>query len=327
MKNLGLVILVFIALAIGGCAPAKKEEHKGNESGKKILFYRNPMNPQITSTVPMKDGMGMDYVPIYEKEVGAEEGDIFISPEEQKLIGVSTEKVAFRNLFKEIRTVGAVAYDPDLYVAQEEYLGAVDLKDEGLIDAGKRRLKVLGLNESQIERVEKEGKAQEGLILPEDEIWVYIMIYESETGLVREGTPVEIETVALPGETFHGKIVAVSPVLDPMTRSAKARAQILNPGERLKPGMYANVNIKVGMGNKLAVVDEAVINTGKRTIVVVAKGEGTYFSREVKLGRKAEGFYEVLGGLKQGEMVVTTGNFLIDSESRLKSVVGGEHQH
>ncbi|MDD5593991.1 MAG: efflux RND transporter periplasmic adaptor subunit, partial [Candidatus Margulisbacteria bacterium] len=307
-----------------GCAPAKKAEPMG---GKQVLFYRNPMKPEITSAVPMKDEMGMDYVPVYKKEVGAQAGEISISPEEQKLIGAKTEQVSRRHLYKEIRTVGTVAYDPELYVAQEEYVGTLGLGDEDLIAAGQRRLRGLGLNEEQIARLQKEGKAQENLILPEDKTWVYITIYENETGLVKADTPVEIDTVAFPGETFTGKIAAVSPVLDPMTRSAKARAEIENPGQKLKPGMYANVTIKVALGNSLAVADEAVINTGKRTIVVMAKGNGQYLSRDVRLGRKAEGFYEVLGGLREGDRVVTTGNFLIDSESRLKSTGGGEHQH
>ncbi|MFA4967755.1 MAG: efflux RND transporter periplasmic adaptor subunit [Candidatus Margulisiibacteriota bacterium] len=318
------LVIGSLVILFSGCAPAQK----------KILFYRNPMNPQVTSPVPMKDEMGMDYIPIYavpagrqEKEAGAAKGEISISPEEEKLVGVETEQVARRLLHKEIRTLGTVAYDPELYVAQEEYVGALGLGDENLIAAGQRRLRVLGLNEKQIARLQKEGKAQENLILPEDQTWVYITIYENEMGLVKAGTPVEIETVAFPGEVFLGKIAAVAPVLDPMTRSAKARAEIKNPGQKLKPGMYANVKIKIDLGRRLAVAEEAVINTGKRTIVVVAKGGGNYISREVRLGQKAEGYYEVLGGLKEGEMAVTTGNFLIDSESRLKSGVPGKHQH
>ncbi|MFA4844630.1 MAG: efflux RND transporter periplasmic adaptor subunit [Candidatus Margulisiibacteriota bacterium] len=322
-----VIILGLVVLAVVSCAPAQKSGHQGHELGKNILFYRNPMNPQVTSPVPMKDEMGMDYVPVYEKAPGAQAGEISISPEEQKLVGVRTERVGRRQLWKEVRTVGTVAYDPELYVAQEEYIGALGLGDETLIDAGKKRLRVLGLDEEQLARLQAEGKPQENLILPEDRTWVYITIYENELGLVKTGVPVEIETVAFPGEAFSGTIAAVSPVLDPMSRSAKARAEIQNPGQRLKPGMYATVKLKIDLGSRLAVAEEAVINTGKRTLVVVAKGNGNYISREVRLGQKAAGYYEVLGGLREGEMAVTTGNFLIDSESRLKSTGGGEHQH
>ena len=206
-------------------------------------------------------------------------------------------------------------------------MGVLSLGDETLIAASRKRLQILGLNAGQIERLGKEGKAQESLILPEDKTWVYITIYENELGIVKPGTQVKIDTVAFPGEVFSGKILAVAPVLDPMTRSAKARAEIKNPNRKLQPGMYANAVIKVDLGNQLAVDEEAVINTGKRTLVVVAKGGGNYFSQDVRLGQKAQGYYAVLGGLKEGEMVVTTGNFLIDSESRLKSSAGAEHQH
>lgn len=322
-----VLILGFMALVIVGCVPAQKSGHQDHEQGKKVLFYRNPMNPRVTSPVFMKDEMGMDYIPVYEKEAGAAEGEISISPEEEQLAGVETEQVERRPLFKEIRTVGTVAYDPELYVAQEEYVGALGLRDEDLTKAGKKKLLVLGLNEEQIERLEEEGKAQANLILPEDKTWVYVAVYENETGLVEVGTPVEIETVAFPGEIFSGKIAAVSPVLDPLTRSVKARAEIENPGQKLKPGMYANAVIRADLGRRLAVGEEAVINTGRRTLVVVRKGGGKYVSQDVKLGQKAAGYYEVLGGLREGDRVVTTGNFLIDSESRLKSTTGTEHQH
>ena len=316
-------ILVFSILFVSGCAPAKKEEHKGHAETKKVLFYRNPMNPQITSQVPMKDEMGMDYIPVYENEVG-KKGEISVSPEGQNLIGVKTEKVMFQYLHKEIRTVGNIAYDPDLYVAQQEYAGALELKDESLIEASKKRLEILGLSKKQIEELET---PQPGLILPEDKIWAYITVYEYEMGLVKEGLPVEIEAVAYPGEKFAGKIIAVSAVLDPMTRSAKARAEINNPGHKLKPSMYVNVKIKVSLGNKLALPEEALMDTGKRKIVVVADGADKFISKDVIVGQKAEGYYEVIDGLKEGDVVVTSGNFLIDSESRLKSAAGAEHQH
>ena len=125
---------------------------------------------------------------------------------------------------------------------------------------------------------------------------------------------------------FFGKIAAISSVLDPQTRTLNARTEIENPGQKLKPGMYANVVIKANLGNRLAVDEEAVINTGKRTIVVVSKGGGKYDSRDVKLGQKADGYYEVISGLNDGDLVVTTGNFLLDSESRLKSGAGKEPQ-
>src|SRR3989339_773780 len=89
-------ILGIIMLAVISCVPAQKSGHQGHEQGKRILFYRNPMNPQITSAVPMKDEMGMDYVPVYEKESGAQTGEVAISSDGQKLLGVKTETVRRR---------------------------------------------------------------------------------------------------------------------------------------------------------------------------------------------------------------------------------------
>ncbi len=309
--------------------------------GKKILYYRNPMNPEITSPVPMKDSMGMDYIPIYEEEAGAEEGGIYISPERQQFIGVKKEKVEKRRLTRQILTVGRVAYDPVLYIAQEEYLQALktqnalsssSIKEQSnsLLEAAERKLLLLGMSKEQIEGLSKEKKPQGNLYLPtkENTVWVYTTIYEYEIGLIKEGIPVEIESIAFPGEIFTGKITSITPVLDPMTRSVQARVEVENPDNKLKPEMFVNVRINVDLGERLTVSEEAIINTGKRTIVVVTNDKGNFFSRDVKLGESAEGLYEVLEGLSEGEIIVTSGNFLIDSESRLQSAISGsEHKH
>ncbi len=153
-------------------------------------------------------------------------------------------------------------------------------------------------------------------------------IYEYEIGLIKEGIQVEIESIAFPGEIFPGQITSITPVLDPMTRSVQARAEVDNPDKKLKPEMFVNVKINVDLGEKLAVSEEAIINTGKRTLVVVTNEKGNFLSKDVKLGQSAEGFYEVLEGLNEGETIVTSGNFLVDSESRLQSAISGsEHKH
>ncbi|PIX24902.1 MAG: efflux RND transporter periplasmic adaptor subunit, partial [Deltaproteobacteria bacterium CG_4_8_14_3_um_filter_45_9] len=111
--------------------------------------------------------------------------------------------------------------------------------------------------------------------------------------------------------------------LNPETRTAKVRFEIPNSHERLKPEMYANVEIKVHLGQKLAVPEGAIIDTGLRQLAIVDKGSGYFEPREVKVGSKVEGYYEVIKGQKAGERVVTSANFLIDSESKLKEAVGG----
>ncbi len=316
--------------------------HLTKAKEKKLLYYRNPMNPQATSPVPMKDAMGMDYVPVYE-EASGEGSATNISLERQQMIGVKKEEVKKRRLEHTILTVGKVAYDPALYVAQQEYLQAAKARERisesalplireqsrSLVEAAKRKLMLLGMNEENIASLAQKGKPQENLYLTfnENTVWVYITIYEYEIGLVKEGQSVDIEAVAFPGEAFKGKVVAITPVLDAMTRSIQLRAEVENQGHKLKPDMFVNAKIHVDLGEKLAVSQEAVIATGKRAIVVVANGRGNFLSKEVTLGQNAEGFYEVLGGLKEGDVVITSGNFLIDSESRLQSAISGEHEH
>jgi len=324
--------------AICGMTLVKKDTGSVKKAGKnKILYYRNPMNPEVTSPVPAKDSMGMDYLPVYEGEQAAEESGIYMSPEKQQMIGVKKEKVERRNLVHEILTVGKVAYDPDLYVAQEEYLQAlktveatknsvlssVSEQSKSLLEAASKKLILLGMTKDQIEELGKKGSAQENLYLPlnENTAWVYITIYEYEIGLVKEGVPVEIEAVAYPGVKFSGKIAAITPVLNAQTRSAQARAEIDDAEHKLKPEMFVNAKIKVDLGEKLAVPETAVLDTGMRKIVYLAKEGDILEAREVTLGQKAAGFYEVLDGLKESDTVVTSGNFLVDSESKLKGAV------
>ncbi len=307
---------------------------------KKLLYYRNPMDPKVTSPVPMKDSMGMDYVPVYE-EVNAQQAGlpdrqagIYISSQKQQLIGVKKEKAEKRKLAYEILTVGKIAYDPDLFVAQEEYiqslktaettknslLTSVTAQSNSLVQAGQKRLLLLGMTREQIEELAKQGVAQDNLYLPldSDTAWVYITIYEYELGLVKEGSTVEISASAFPGEVFLGKITAITPVLNAETRSVQARAEVQNPKHRFKPQMFVNAKIKVDLGEKLAVPESAVLDTGVRKIVYLAKEGDIIEQREVTLGHKAGGFFEVLSGLNEGDLVITSGNFLIDSESKLK---------
>lgn len=316
---------------------ASKTEQKTEQGkSKKILFYRNPMNPAVTSPVPMKDSMGMDYVPVYEEETA--EGGIYISPEKQQLIGVKKEKVEKRKISGQILTVGRVAYDPALFTAQQEYLQALKSsrtvnKDElgyimeqsaALIKNMKQKLLAMGMNDLEIEELGKRGRPQQNLYLPSSEdknVWVYITIYEYEAGLVKTGTAVEVRAIAYPGQMFEGQVVTVTPILETATRTLKVRALVDNPENKLKLEMFVNVAVKYDLGEKLAVPEEAVMHAGTRDIVFVADANGYFESRTVTLGVKAQNYYEVLRGLTENEDVVTSGNFLIDSESKLNAVL------
>lgn len=324
---------------ICGMSLVKKTASPGvTKTGNKIIYYRNPMDLAVISPVPMKDQMGMDYIPVYEEQqITAQGAGVYISPEKQQLIGVKTLAVRKQRLNYQISTVGKVAYDPGLYVAQEEYLQAIaaqkgtqgsDLElvkgqAESFVEAARKKLMLLGMGEEEIRELARQNKAQANLYLPLNgkTVWVYMTIYEYEIDSIKPGLPVEVEAIAFPGKIFTGRIVSLVPVLEAMTRSVQARAEISDPDHLLKPQMFVNTRINVDLGEKLSVPEEAVLDTGERRIVFVAKPNGYFTSRNVKLGAKAKDYYEVAEGLSEGEVVVTSGNFLIDSESKLKSAL------
>ncbi len=268
---------------------------------------------------------------------------VTISAEKQQLIGVKTEPVVRKTLTKVIRASGKIAYDPELVVTQEEFIQALknedNIKDSPLRDivdrakslreAARNKLKLLGMSDDQIAELERTRRAQTNLYLPGkgENVWAYISIYEYEIGLVKVGAPVEVEATAYPGEIFSGKVVSISPVLDPITRTNQVRVEIVNTEDKLKPEMFVSARIKADMGEKLAAPESAVLDTGLRKIVYLSKVGDVLESREIKTGQKAEGYYEILEGLSEGDVVVTSGNFLIDSESRLKSAAAGEAGH
>ena len=314
--------------------PASIDKTQPVKKERKLLYYRNPMNPEVTSPVPMKDSMGMDYVPIYEEQVSSGP-TVSISPEKQQLIGIKTEPVKKINITKIIRASGKIAYDPELYVAQEEYLQALKMvnatkdsvlksvteQSSSLLAASEKKLLLLGMSKNEIEEVAKKGSAQENLYLPigENSAWAYVSIYEYEIGLVSTGMLVDVEALAFPGEIFKGKVISINPVLDPSTRTNQVRVSVEDLSGKLKPEMFVNANIKVELGEKLAVPDSAVLDTGLRKIVYLSRQDNVLEAIEVKLGQHAQGYYEVLDGLSEGDIVVTSGNFLVDSESKLKS--------
>lgn len=368
----------------------KETKIRGTSKEKKILFYRNPMNPGITSKGPAKDEMGMDYIPVYEEtENGGEYYGCGMEGEEHQFLmkdiegmkcpicgmdlkklskekadrlkgvisrvklgkklaastGVGTEPVKKLRLYKEIRTVGSVAYDPKLVITQEEFIASLrtlDAMREGaipeikeralkLVESSKRKLRLLGLSREQIKDLENTREVQTNLILPEERMWIYGDVYEYELPWVKKGAKVRITTSSLPGEEFNGVISSLNPVLDPKTRSVRFRAEVDNPGLKLMPQMYVDVVIMSvykgpeGEDMVLAIPKEAVLDTGVRRIVWIDKGNGEYEGRRVKIGPEATSslngeeskFYPVLKGLKEGDLVVTKANFLVDSQSQL----------
>jgi membrane fusion protein, copper/silver efflux system len=223
---------------------------------------------------------------------------------------------------------------------------------ESLAESAKRRLKLWDISDDQIKALKESGQSKKtltlfspfsGFVLEKSAykgmnvmpgvalykladlsvVWLYADIYEYELPFIRLGQEATIQISYIPGETFRGKAIYIYPSLNPETRTAKVRFEIPNSHERLKPEMYANVEIKVHLGQKLAVPEGAIIHTGLRQLAIVDKGSGYFEPREVMVGSKVEGYYEVIKGLKAGERVVASANFLIDSESKLKEAMGG----
>lgn len=308
-------------------------------AGGKIKFYRNPMNPAVTSKTPMKDEMGMDYVPVYESEGEAREvggrAPIKMDSAKRQLIGVKTAKAAYRQLTHTVASSGKVAYDPDLYQSISEYNEALTAREkvkdsswpevheraEALIRASALRLRQAGLSDEQIAELGQGGDTHANLLLPGAKAWLYAQIYEYEIGLIKPGQSIDAETPAYPGRVFRGVIKAVDSILSAETRTLRVRAEVENPDNMLKPEMYAEIKIKVTLGSRLTVPQNAIINTGARKLVFVDKGEKGFEPREVKTGFEGDDYSEILSGVRAGETVVTSANFLIDSEARLKSSV------
>ncbi len=221
-----------------------------------------------------------------------------------------------------------------------------------LYEAARKRLELWDIGEEHIRELEASGKPARSLplhapgsgfvtmrnafqkqrVTPETElytiadlsnIWVVADIYEFEAPEIKLGQAVVVTLTYFPGRTYRGKVTYIYPQLDNATRTLKVRIEVPNPGFALKPDMYANVGLKIDYGQRVVVPQEAVMDSGAEQQVFVARDGGYFEPRRVELGAKVDNDVIVLSGLKAGEIVVTSANFLIDSESKLKSATGG----
>jgi multidrug efflux pump subunit AcrA (membrane-fusion protein) len=314
-------------------------EAAGNRG--RLLFYRHPMRPDVTSPTPAKDEMGMDYVPVYAADVERGESTVpghagfSLSTERQQLIGVTRGKVEMRDLALEIRAGGRVAYDPDLYQAIVEYREALRARAsiagshlpeaqrgaDAIVRGAALRLRQRGFSEAQVRAITARDADPVELLLPGKAVWVYAQVYEYEADLVRPGQPVVVTTPALPGVRYDAEVAAVDPILDAKTRSLRVRARVATPDARLRPETYVTMTLAVPLGRRLAVPRNAVLDTGEHRIAFVVSGAGHFEPRDVQVGRGTRDYYEVLGGLADGDEVVSSANFLIDSESRFRAAL------
>ncbi|TFH11154.1 MAG: efflux RND transporter periplasmic adaptor subunit [Nitrosomonadales bacterium] len=371
---------------------------------RKILFYRNMVNPSVISKVPAKDAMGMDYVPVYADsdtdENRAPAGQVIIDPVTVQNIGVRTAIAEEKTLSHIIRAMGRVDFDeermvrlhpktegwiqklvvdktgqwtkkgtellaiysPQLVSSQQEYLLALNnlkaleespFKDirqgaENLVKSSRERLKLLDVPEHQILKLEKTRSIMEGLhihtpasgivmkigvregqfVTPATElymiadlsqVWVYAEIYEYELPWVQIGDTAKIQLSGIPGRQFEGRLDYIYPYAESKTRTIKARLVFDNPEKLLKPNMFAEVTIYAGRKiDSVVIPDAAIVRSGTRAQVFVVRGAGKFEPRMVKLGIVSEGQVQVLEGLHAGEEIVTSAQFLIDSESKLR---------
>ena len=240
-------------------------------------------------------------------------------------------------------------YSPELVNAQEEFIQALRAKHQRRIRASRERLLALGLTRQQVRDIERDRRVrqtvaihatQDGVVAKLDvrdgmfvkpanrvmsladlsSVWVLADVFERQVDWVRLNQPAEVELSFLPGQSWEGRVEYIYPSLDPKTRTLKVRLRFDNPEERLKPNMYANIHIYGGpKDNVLIVPREALIRSGRENRLVIALGEGRFESRVVKPGIESGDWVEIMDGVKEGEEVVVSAQFLIDSEASLKA--------
>ena len=373
---------------------------------RRILFYRNPMNPTVTSPVPMKDEMGMDYVPVYEDEAkGAAAGGptVTIDPGIVQNMNVLTRVAERGDFAREIRTVGYLEYDqqrmvsvttkyagwveqvyvnyvgeevhkgqplfeiysPELVQTEQDLLSAIQFakrmegatedarrRAEDLVAAARQRLAYWDIEPTQIERFEKTGQVfrtltvtapasgfvmlrmpgLEGMaVRPGTEVyhiadlstlWLSVEAFEDQIAWLKIGSMAEVSLSYFPGETFTGRVRYIEPQVNEKTRTVPLKLEVPNRDGRLRAGMYATVRFQPVVARDAVLVPTlSILRTGQRNLVVVAEEGGRFTPREVQLGAEGEGRAQVTAGLREGERIVTSAQFLIDSESNLREAV------
>ncbi len=247
----------------------------------------------------------------------------------------------------------AELFIPDWIAAQEEFLSVRRMQGAdlaSLVDGARQRMRLVGMSEAQIALVERSGQTQARITLAAPiagvvtellaregmtvvvgstlfringlgTVWANAEVPESQAVLLRPGTRVQARSPSAPGMVFNGKVQAILPDVNPATRTLKARLELANPGQRLVPGMFVQMQF-LGMAGKkaLLVPTEAVIQTGKRSVVMLSEPDGRFRPVDVETGLESEGLTEIRRGLQAGQRVVVSSQFLIDSESSLKGV-------
>lgn len=353
------LLLTILAVGVAGCTSKSKEQSASDKtqggSDKKEVAQKEvwtcPMHPQIRKSEPGQCPIcGMNLVKVdtsEEAHSGAAGGVIpeshapfSLPPERQQMIGVKTGIAEKKPLFKSIRAAGRLAFDPELYTAQNEYAEALrqsqrvsdsplpDVKHSAdrMVQSAKLRLKILGLSDKQIAGIGSTGPSESSLLInkPGQQVWVYADLYEMDLPNVQPGQSAEITAGFLGGKVLAGKVASVDRVINPNTRTAKARVLVQSAATLLRPESYVDVSIMAPLGEQVTVPFDAVLDTGKQSWVFVVGENGQFMPRVVTVKFQAGDDVAIASGLSGGEKIVTSANFLIDSESRLKAVALGQ---
>ncbi len=273
----------------------------------------------------------------------------------QARAGGFVEKLFVRATLDAVREGQPLAelYVPDWVAAQEEFLAVRRMRGVGielLADGARQRMRLAGMNDAQIALVESSGVLQPRLTLIAPiggvvtelsvregttvrmgaplfrinslaTVWINAEVPESSSGLVRVGAPVEVRSPALPGAMRKGRVAALLPDLNPATRTLKVRIEVGNPANALVPGVFVTVDFQPAAREGVLVPSEAVIATGRRTVVFVAESEGRFAAVNVETGNEMNGMTEITKGLDPGQRVVVSGQFLIDSDASMKGTL------
>jgi len=332
----------------------------GNSVEREVLYWVAPMDSNFRRDEPGKSPMGMELAPVYADEVDVQPGVIKIDPTVVNNLGVRTAIVERGPLSRQIETVGYVGYDEDtlqhVHTRVDGWIERLETKASGdPVAKGQLlfedRLAALGVNASEIARLDRERTVKqrirfnaqgdgviahlgvrEGIYVTPateimsvaqlDKIWVIAEVFERQSAWVKAGQHAMVELDYLPGKMWHGVVDYVYPELDATTRTLKVRLRFDNASMELRPNMFARVTITGDdFGDVVHVPREAVIRGGAVNRVVVALGDGRYRATPVKLGIESGDRVAIQRGLSVGDRVVTSGQFLIDSESNIEAAL------
>ena len=313
-------------------APQVREPTTNDSSNQEIEYWTCSMHPQVHKDAAGKCPIcGMELIPVYPQDAGK----IVVEKVARERLGIKSQPAENRHLKKIIRLPGRVSHDYELYSLQQEYLSVLSTlnrlrqsasseiieRQEALLKATKLRLNLLGISAAAVKTLEQEGKPDESFIYPEQgRAWIQADIYQQDINIVQ---PDQLVKAKIKGYTqeFEGKVFSIEKVLSAQTRSALARIEIKDPENILKHEVYADLTLEIHLGNRLSIPYTSLIDTGTRKVVYVDLGDGRYRLVQVKTGIDTQEYVEILEGLREGDPVVTEGNFLLDSQTTL---MGGQ---